>query len=991
MIDWNKIFTTVQDSIKPPDYNHTTKFDSQRDEEDARRLYENHTFPFVHVGDTVKSKNTGHRGRITRFVNTTRVNPDTLEETQYISPVFHDEETGLDYEWLPETTLPTVPITGHRKNVAKDLDKVMATSLALPFLAYGAGTLASTIASSVAANPQLWAQALQRTAAGMIGYEGVNEANKLINNGETWGQTASRVLHIPEWAGDLSNPGGFLEGVITNGGNKVLNIVNSGINRIFNTSKQSIVNPSIIRTVGPTGKIQLSLPSHTKSNPRQFILDPQGNNKFYVHMKTWDGDHIPANLTNEEKQTLFQALYDELPDGAEILLPLSSDKYLATRGTIAGLQRLARDSRFTPGTPGIVKYVDKDKKTIRIYNGTSFIKTPRQQGVIIGKLNGIDSHLQGDSAVQMFKEYGGDPIPENSINGQQLRQYVPEVRERYGLTGNTEITDEEIAQALYKHVKELGGNTQALNAQGEPQLLFRADTKRYTQLQPRVSPEELAQMNGTMDNSLGTLFLGELPFTDGGDVGVMKYLNTGAYAYSKDGKLLAANWRPSQTGGSSIKIGDKVYRNWRDAPNLNTEPSIANIPEGAVLIDSGTPTPSGLVTKKYKLPVSLTEAEAQDINGFVVRTPSTHYMTDEMQVLAQPEAVNPESPVGKLFNWLTEEKPTFFYKDGEFPTIMYKGKEYPALANSPEVRELWRDQYRQLLNNAENEGSGLLISESTNGWLRREHPGYTYFALPNFNIKGAKHILPYDLRIPRDWTNSNIYKFGQPTSRTDTPTYLYNPLETRLNRLQNRDVYPSRILYQQDVQPEQIRDVAKQIQPDLTEDQLDQVVQMLMANKRGSYLSFGDDLGNTTSGIGVVDVEDAIKYLKESGISNPTKADIETVVGHEAGHGVKVSEEALNAVRDYYAPDEFYTQAGQILDSFGITDTSNPVPFNQFMDMINTYLKSGHLDNGISKLRTFMNSLSPVDRQKVMKHINRFSATLPVMLAIRQMYNGKTQ
>jgi len=32
------------------------------------------------------------------------------------------------------------------------------------------------------------------------------------------------------------------------------------------------------------------------------------------------------------------------------------------------------------------------------------------------------------------------------------------------------------------------------------------------------------------------------------------------------------------------------------------------------------------------------------------------------------------------------------------------------------------------------------------------------------------------------------------------------------------------------------------------------------------------------------------------------------------------------------------------------------------MDMINTYLKSGHLDNGISNLRTFMNSLSPVDR-----------------------------
>jgi hypothetical protein len=68
----------------------------------------------------------------------------------------------------------------------------------------------------------------------------------------------------------------------------------------------------------------------------------------------------------------------------------------------------------------------------------------------------------------MFKEYGGTPIPEGSINGEQLRKYVMEARERYGLIGNNNITDEEIAQALYKHSKELGGNTAAVNAQGEP-------------------------------------------------------------------------------------------------------------------------------------------------------------------------------------------------------------------------------------------------------------------------------------------------------------------------------------------------------------------------------------------------------------------------------------------------------------------------------------------------------------------------------------------
>ena len=40
---------------------------------------------------------------------------------------------------------------------------------------------------------------------------------------------------------------------------------------------------------------------------------------------------------------------------------------------------------------------------------------------------------------------------------------------------------------------------------------FRGDTKRYTELKPRITPEELAKGGGTMDNSLGTLFLGELP------------------------------------------------------------------------------------------------------------------------------------------------------------------------------------------------------------------------------------------------------------------------------------------------------------------------------------------------------------------------------------------------------------------------------------------------------------------------------------------------
>ena len=136
----------------------------------------------------------------------------------------------------------------------------------------------------------------------------------------------------------------------------------------------------IIRTVQENGKIRLSLPSHTESKPRQVVLDPQGDNKYYIHARIWDDadKKIPGNISDEEKKQLFDAVYDELPDGAEILLPKSGPGYYATRGTIALLQRLKRDTRFTPGTEGIVEYQDKDGKTVKKYKGTSFIKAQRE-------------------------------------------------------------------------------------------------------------------------------------------------------------------------------------------------------------------------------------------------------------------------------------------------------------------------------------------------------------------------------------------------------------------------------------------------------------------------------------------------------------------------------------------------------------------------------------------------------------------------------------
>jgi hypothetical protein len=108
----------------------------------------------------------------------------------------------------------------------------------------------------------------------------------------------------------------------------------------------------------------------------------------------------------------------------------------------------------------------------------------------------------------MFNEYAnGYTLPATETeNVRQLRAYVAEARERYGLVGNDKVSDETILKALHKHVDELGGNTAARNMDGEPQLLFRGDTKRYTTLRTNH-----AEAGGTPDNILGTLFLGELP------------------------------------------------------------------------------------------------------------------------------------------------------------------------------------------------------------------------------------------------------------------------------------------------------------------------------------------------------------------------------------------------------------------------------------------------------------------------------------------------
>ena len=138
-------------------------------------------------------------------------------------------------------------------------------------------------------------------------------------------------------------------------------------------NEEYLDSEGVTKDIQSDGKIKLSLPTSTKEHPRQIILEPQGDNKYYVHMKIWDGEKIPGEISDEDKHKLFNALYKELPVGAEILFPKSGEGYYATRGTVAGLMRLSRDERFSKGSEGVLQYEDKDG-SIKEYKGTSFIK-----------------------------------------------------------------------------------------------------------------------------------------------------------------------------------------------------------------------------------------------------------------------------------------------------------------------------------------------------------------------------------------------------------------------------------------------------------------------------------------------------------------------------------------------------------------------------------------------------------------------------------------
>ena len=321
----------------------------------------------------------------------------------------------------------------------------------------------------------------------------------------------------------------------------------------------------------------------------------------------------------------------------------------------------------------------------------------------------IQNFVKGNEAVKMFKEYGGAKLLKDSKVAKLIRQYVPEARERYGLVGNNSISDEEIAEAIYKQVKELGENTAALNSQGEPLILFRGDTDRYLTLKQKPSPSQMAGRTGDMDNSLGTLFLSEPSET-------YRYLIT-ANDFPTHG--------PSMSGSSTGAAGITSYGKRVGGRSGVTGEPIAQIPSGSTKLITYN-TPYGFSYSKYKLPATYSESGVNDLNAFIVRTPAVRDATREIGVTQSPTEL--------------------LVKQGDF---------YGVAGDAS--RESQAQHYTELLRQSKENNQGLLISRK-NSQFRDEHVNSDYYVVPNFNIGNVKHILPYDLRIPRDWSDPNIYR-----------------------------------------------------------------------------------------------------------------------------------------------------------------------------------------------------------------------------------------
>lgn len=302
---------------------------------------------------------------------------------------------------------------------------------------------------------------------------------------------------------------------------------------------------------------------------------------------------------------------------------------------------------------------------------------------------------------------------EGSLNGDQLRKYVMEARERYGLIDNSNISDEEIAQALYKHTNELGKGSAAINSQGEPQLLFRGDTKPYTKL--KVNHNQIGKSD-TEDNVLGTMFLDR--------TGIGEGWGPDRYLANQENRVMA----PYRSGIETESFTTLQPKFKPGYVNLSGEKGVVgdfdiSYPyykhDGRYGVISGGKISSEAFANGY----------TNQLNGFVVRTPHERDITNEVYT----NGMGRIPKVGEEFQWRVPHT--------------------TDISSAP--RETRILQNKAIIKDAQQKNQGLLRSKA--GSPYRDE--YDYLVVPDFNVK---HILPYDLRVPRNWSDPNIFRIAAP-------------------------------------------------------------------------------------------------------------------------------------------------------------------------------------------------------------------------------------
>lgn len=310
-------------------------------------------------------------------------------ETQKINIPSYEKVTPNDIITVRKPTSRTVNPQLLEKPVHNNISTTEMVLGALPF----AAAAYPAVAGSWVALPAIAKTAIGTGVSSYFVADGIRD----IYEGHPNWETPLKLLPGVGTAGKLIKAKGWTDAieatpiVKTNWyrGRKIAQDLNNNIKGINFINGEPIYNgglritsspeirtvPTVSKVVDSNGNIRLQLSSHTSGKPREFVLEPQGNNKYYVHMRIWDGEKIPGQISNEERQTLYNALYKELPDNAEILFPKSGKGYYGTRGTVAGLKHLERDSRFSKGSPGTLLYKDKDD-VVKTFEGTSFIKNP---------------------------------------------------------------------------------------------------------------------------------------------------------------------------------------------------------------------------------------------------------------------------------------------------------------------------------------------------------------------------------------------------------------------------------------------------------------------------------------------------------------------------------------------------------------------------------------------------------------------------------------